>query len=64
MATMNTAKLGLIRAGIMILALFGIALLWIVSQAILPEAPLGDAIRGMVGVALFFSCLGFLNAGR
>ena len=54
MATVNRARILLIRAGIIISAFFGIALLWVVSEAILPESYLSSAIRGMVCVALFF----------
>ncbi len=54
MATVNRPRILLIRAGIIISAFFGIALLWVVSEAILPESYLSSAIRGMVCVALFF----------
>ena len=54
MATMNKSRLLLIRSGIMILAFFGIAFLWLVSDVFLPENRLIKALLGMWSVAVFF----------
>ena len=54
MAMMNRGRLLLIRSGIIILAFFGIAFLWLVSDAILPESRLVKVLLGTWSVALFF----------
>jgi hypothetical protein len=51
---MNRARLLLIRSGIIILAFFGTAFLWLVSDAILPQSPLINVVFGAWSVALFF----------
>ena len=54
MATMNRARLLLIRSGIIILAFFGIAFLWLVFDTILPENLLVNVLLGAWSIALFF----------
>ncbi len=54
MARTNKAGILLLRAGLILLAFFVIALLWAVSEAFLPEGILGGAIRGAVSFALFY----------
>ncbi len=54
MATMNRARLLLIRSGIIILAFFGIAFLWLVFDVILPENLLVNVLLGAWSIALFF----------
>ena len=54
MATMNRARLLLIRSGIIILAFFGTAFLWLVSDAILPQNLLINVVLGAWSIALFF----------
>lgn len=54
MARMNKAGILLVRAGFILLAFFVIALLWALSEAVLPGGILGGAIRGVVSVALFY----------
>ena len=51
---MNRARLLLIRAGIIILAFFGVAFLWLISDAMLPESVFVKALFGAWSVALFF----------
>ena len=54
MAMMNSARLLLIRSGIIILTFFGIAFLWLVSDAVVPESLVVKALLGAWSVALFF----------
>ncbi len=54
MATMNRARLLLIRSGIIILAVFGTAFLWLVFDAILPENLLVNVLLGAWSIAFFF----------
>ena len=54
MATMNRARLLLIRSGIIILAFFGIAFLWLVSDVILPDNLFVNVVLGAWSIALFF----------
>ena len=54
MARMNWARLLLIRSGIVILAFFGTAFLWLVSDAILPQNLLINVVLGAWSIALFF----------
>jgi hypothetical protein len=54
MATMNRARLLLIRSSIIILAFFGIAFLWLVFDAILPQNHLASVLLGAWSIALFF----------
>jgi len=54
MATTNKARLLLIRSGIIILAFFGTAFLWLVSDAILPQNLLINVVLGAWSIALFF----------
>ncbi len=54
MATMNRARLLLIRSSIIILAFFGTAFLWLVFDAILPENLLVNVLLGAWSIALFF----------
>ncbi len=54
MATMNRARLLLIRSGIIILAFFGTIFLWLVFDAILPEKLLVNVLLGAWSIALFF----------
>ena len=54
MATMNRARLLLIRSGIIILAFFGIAFLWLVSDVILPDNLFVNVLIGAWSIALFF----------
>ena len=54
MATMNRARLLLIRSGIIILAFFGTAFLWLVADAILPPNLLVNVLLGAWSIALFF----------
>jgi hypothetical protein len=54
MATMNRARLLLIRSGIIILAFFGTAFLWLVSDVILPDNLLIKVVLGAWSIALFF----------
>jgi hypothetical protein len=51
---MNRARLLLIRSGIIILAFFGTAFLWLVSDAILPQNLLINVVFGAWSIALFF----------
>ena len=54
MATMNRARLLLIRSGIIFLTFFGVAFLWLVSDVILSESLFVKALLGAWSVALFF----------
>ena len=54
MATMNRARLLLIRSGIIILAFFGIAFLWLVFDVILPDNLFVNVLLGAWSIALFF----------
>ena len=54
MATMNRARLLLIRSSIIILAFFGTAFLWLVFDAILPKNLLVNVLLGAWSTALFF----------
>ncbi len=54
MATMNRARLLLIRSGIIILTFFGIAFLWLVSDVILPDSVFVNMLLGAWSVAFFF----------
>ncbi len=54
MATINRARLLLIRSGIIILAFFGTAFLWLVSDVILPDNLFVDVLLGAWSIALFF----------
>jgi len=53
-ATMNKARLLLIRSGIIILAFFGIAFLWLVVDVILPDNLFVNVLLGAWSIALFF----------
>jgi len=59
MATMNRVRLLLIRSGIIILAFFGTAFLWLVSDVILPDNLFVDVLLGASSIALFFLFLDF-----
>ena len=54
MATMNRARLLLIRSGIIILAFFGTAFLWLVSDVVLPDNLFVNVLLGAWSIALFF----------
>ncbi len=54
MATMNRARLLIIRSGIIILTFFGIAFLWLVSDVILPDNLFVNVLLGAWSIALFF----------
>ena len=54
MATINRARLLLIRSGMIILTFFGIAFLWLVSDVILPDSVFVDMLLGAWSIALFF----------
>lgn len=54
MATMNRARLLLIRSGIIFLTFFGVAFLWLVSDALLSESLFVKGLLGAWSVALFF----------
>ncbi len=54
MATINRARLLLIRSGIIILTFFGIAFLWLVSGVILPDSVFVNTLLGAWSIALFF----------
>ena len=60
MATMNRARLLLIRSSVIILAFFGTAFLWLVFDAILPENLLVNVLLGAWSIALFFLFWDFL----
>ena len=59
MATMIRARLLLIRSGIIILAFFGTAFLWLVFDAILPDNLFVNVLFGAWSIALFFLFLDF-----
>ena len=59
MATMNRARLLIIRSGIIILAFFGIAFLWLVSDVILPDNLFVNVLLGAWSIALLFLFLDF-----
>jgi hypothetical protein len=59
MATMIRARLLIIRSGIIILAFFGIAFLWLVSDVFLPDNLFVNALLGAWSIALFFFFLDF-----
>jgi hypothetical protein len=54
MATINRARLLLIRSGIIILTFFGIAFLWLVFDVILPDSVFVNMLLGAWSIALFF----------
>ncbi len=54
MATMIRARLLLIRSGIISLTFFGVAFLWLVSDAFLSESLFVKGLLGAWSVALFF----------
>jgi hypothetical protein len=60
MATTNRARLLLIRSSIIILAFFGIAFLWLVSDVILPDNLFVNVLLGAWSIALFFVFWDFL----
>ncbi len=54
MATMNRARLLLIKSSIIILTFFGIAFLWLVFDVILPDNLFANVLLGAWSIALFF----------